>query len=336
MGHCVHSHLGGQGSHLQCHCTKASDPRFHLHSKGFKGMVTGGARWLEAQEACPVSPVGLHSWKANLHGTSGTIQHWAFVAERLYPLSVIQNRIPAVHSCSPQPWSRNVNMEESIQPRGAAGSNESSLQHTLTMVQARLTCPEFKFLAWRPDFPELQQAWGWGPGYLLGTCNPGAGPDPGTSCCFMGTLFQCHMAKPSMDRTNVTLSLLPEFGLSEGEARISVMVTCAGCVNLTSSQLEDKSLSHIPADLQLDLGANSSQAILSPIPSSEELDMFLINNSSKPISWQLVLIPYFLGKVLPIDTVNADEFIHSGWAYLPTRFLINWANSRIVCSSGFP
>lgn len=98
LGHCAHSYLGGQGSHLQCHYTKASDPRFHLHSKGFKGMVTVGT----VTEAGPASPVGLHSWKANLHGTAGTIQHWAFVAGRLSPLSVTQNRIPAAHSCSPQ------------------------------------------------------------------------------------------------------------------------------------------------------------------------------------------------------------------------------------------
>lgn len=65
----------------------------------------------------------------------------------------------------------------------------------------------------------------------------------------MGTLFQCHTAKPSTERTNVTLSLLL------GDARISVMVTCAGCANLTSSHLEDRSLSHTAPDLQLDLGA---------------------------------------------------------------------------------
>lgn len=109
----------------------------------------------------------------------------------------------------------------------------------------------------------------------------------------MGTLFQCHMAKARMDRTNVTLSLLLKFGLSGGDAWISVMVTCAGCANLTSSHLEDRSLSHTAPDLQLDLGA--------------KLDVLLINNGSGPISWQLVPIPYFLGTVLPIDTVNADE-----------------------------
>lgn len=58
-----------------------------------------------------------------------------------------------------------------------------------------------------------------------------------------------------MDRTNVTLSLLLEFGLSGSGARLSVAVTCAGCANLTTSHLEDKSLSHTPPDLQLDLGA---------------------------------------------------------------------------------
>lgn len=100
------------------------------------------------------STVGMSNWEASLNGITGTMQFML-----MWQKTSVSTVTKRDSSCT-QLLTTALSQEGGAHSaKEIAGSSQSSLKHTYHItMQARLACPEIKFLDWRPGFPAPQQA----------------------------------------------------------------------------------------------------------------------------------------------------------------------------------